>query len=168
MTTPFCGHLSGEYHLHTAAGGLDPVERGRIHQQQVKVKEETRKREDGHRKAAARACRIMNAHSRGCGSAYLSRKGFAERQSAISGTKETINGEVFPVGSVIVPLLDGAGNLVNVELIRNEDGLKHTLGGGRKAGVYHRIDGGALVAVVEGYATGLSVQQATGQQSIAR
>ncbi|HGE8239927.1 primase-helicase zinc-binding domain-containing protein [Aeromonas sp. 82P] len=146
-----------------AAGGLDPVERGRIHQQQqVKVKEETRKREDGHRKAAARACRIMNAHSRGCGSAYLSRKGFAEHQSAISGTKETINGEVFPVGSVIVPLLDGAGNLVNVELIRNEDGLKHTLGGGRKAGVYHRIDGGGLVAVVEGYATGLSVQQATG------
>ncbi|MCF5878014.1 primase-helicase zinc-binding domain-containing protein [Aeromonas veronii] len=146
-----------------AAGGLDPVERGRIHQQQQdKAKEETRKREDGHRKAAARACRIMNAHSRGCGSAYLSRKGFAEHQSAISGTKETINGEVFPVGSVIVPLLDGAGNLVNVELIRNEDGLKHTLGGGRKAGVYHRIDGGALVAVVEGYATGLSVQQATG------
>ncbi|MFQ1758572.1 primase-helicase zinc-binding domain-containing protein [Aeromonas veronii] len=146
-----------------AAGGLDPVERGRIHQQQqAKVKEETRKREDGHRKAAARACRIMNAHSRGCGSAYLSRKGFAEHQSAISGTKETINGEVFPVGSVIVPLLDGAGNLVNVELIRNEDGLKHTLGGGRKAGVYHRIDGGGLVAVVEGYATGLSVQQATG------
>ncbi|MBA2797135.1 toprim domain-containing protein [Aeromonas veronii] len=146
-----------------AAGGLDPVERGRIHQQQqVKVKEETRKREDGHRKAAARACRIMNAHSRGCGSAYLSRKGFAEHQSAISGTKETINGEVFPVGSVIVPLLDGAGNLVNVELIRNEDGLKHTLGGGRKAGVYHRIDGGGLVAVLEGYATGLSVQQATG------
>ncbi|MBL0558246.1 primase-helicase zinc-binding domain-containing protein [Aeromonas caviae] len=146
-----------------AAGGLDPVERGRIHQQQqAKVKEETRKREDGHRKAAARACRIMNAHSRGCGSAYLSRKGFAEHQSAISGTKETINGEVFPAGSVIVPLLDGAGNLVNVELIRNEDGLKHTLGGGRKAGVYHRIDGGGLVAVVEGYATGLSVQQATG------
>lgn len=146
-----------------AAGGLDPVERGRIHQQQqAKAKEETRKREDGHRKAAARACRIMNAHSRGCGSAYLSRKGLAEHQSAISGNKETINGEVFPVGSVIVPLLNGAGNLVNVELIRNEDGLKHTLGGGRKAGVYHRIDGGALVAVVEGYATGLSVQQATG------
>ena len=146
-----------------AAGGLDPAERERIHQQQqAKAKEETRKREDGHRNAAARACRIMNAHSRGCGSAYLSRKGFAEHQSAISGTKETINGEVFPVGSVIVPLLDGAGNLVNVELIRNEDGLKHTLGGGRKAGVYHRIDGGALVAVVEGYATGLSVEQATG------
>lgn len=146
-----------------AAGGLDPVERGRIHQQQqAKAKEETRKREDGHRKAAARACRIMNAHSRGCGSAYLSRKGLAEHQSAISGNKETINDEVFPVGSVIVPLLNGAGNLVNVELIRNEDGLKHTLGGGRKAGVYHRIDGGALVAVVEGYATGLSVQQATG------
>lgn len=146
-----------------AAGGLDPVERERIHQQQqAKAKEETRKREDGYRKATARACRIMKAHSRGCGGAYLSRKGFAEHQSAISGTKETINGEVFPVGSVIVPLLDGAGNLVNVELIRNEDGLKHTLGGGRKAGVYHRIDGGALVAVVEGYATGLSVQQATG------
>lgn len=146
-----------------AAGGLDPVERGRIHQQQqAKAKEETRKREDGHRKAAVRACRIMNAHSRACGSAYLSRKGLAEHQSAISGNKETINGEVFPVGSVIVPLLDGAGNLVNVELIRNEDGLKHTLGGGRKAGVYHRIDGGALVAVVEGYATGLSVRQATG------
>ena len=146
-----------------AAGGLDPVERGRIHQQQqAKAKEETRKREDGHRKAAVRACRIMNAHSRACGSAYLSRKGLAEHQSAISGNKETINGEVFPVGSVIVPLLDGAGNLVNVELIRNEDGLKHTLGGGRKAGVYHLIDGGALVAVVEGYATGLSVRQATG------
>ena len=145
-----------------AAGGLDPVERERIHQQQqAKAKEAARKREHGYKRAAKRACRIMNAHSLGC-SAYLSRKGFAEHQSAISGTKETINGEVFPVGSVIVPLLNGAGTLVNVELIRNEDGLKHTLGGGRKAGVYHRIDGGALVAVVEGYATGLSVEQATG------
>ncbi len=145
-----------------AAGGLDPVERELIHQQQqAKAKEVARKRERGYKRAAKRAYHIMNAHSLG-GSAYLSRKGFAGLQIAMSNSNETINSEEFPVGSVIVPLLDSAGALVNVELIRNEDGLKHTLGGGRKAGVYHRIDGGALVAVVEGYATGLSVQQATG------
>ena len=43
-----------------AAGGLDPVERERIHQQQqAKAKEAARKREHGYKRAAKRACRIM-------------------------------------------------------------------------------------------------------------
>ncbi len=53
------------------------------------------------------------------------------------------------------------GGLVNVQLI-NTDGDKRYLPSGQKAGAFHRIDGGELVAVVEGYASGLSVQAATG------
>ncbi len=51
------------------------------------------------------------------------------------------------------------GALVNVQLIR-ADGTKRYLAAGQKVGAYHRIGGGALVAVVEGYATGLSVHLA--------
>ncbi|WP_410489839.1 toprim domain-containing protein [Aeromonas hydrophila] len=53
------------------------------------------------------------------------------------------------------------GELVNVQLIR-DDGTKRYLAGGQKAAAFQRIEGGELVAVVEGYATGLSVHLASG------
>ncbi len=70
-------------------------------------------------------------------------------------------GENYPAGSLVIPLTNEAGELVNVQLIR-ADGTKRYLAGGQKAGAFHRIDGGGLVAVVEGYATGLSVHLAIG------
>jgi len=67
----------------------------------------------------------------------------------------------FPAGSLVVPLTDEKGELVNIQLI-DDRGSKSYLAGGRKAGAFHRIEGGELVAVVEGVATGLSVHLATG------
>ncbi|SUW45193.1 superfamily II helicase [Aeromonas salmonicida] len=69
--------------------------------------------------------------------------------------------ETFPARSLVVPLYSETGELVNVQLIRH-DGVRHYLAGGQKQAACHRIPGSALVAVCEGYATGLSVHLATG------
>ncbi len=94
-------------------------------------------------------------------SPYLTAKGLEWPQATINRTLIREGGENFPAGSLVIPLTNEAGELLNVQLIR-ADGTKRYLHGGQKAGAFHRIDGGELVAVVEGYATGLSVHQATG------
>ena len=144
-----------------SAGGLDPVELERIHQQQQARAEQERKRSEQQRqKAARRAADIMADTGQG-ESPYLERKGFGSHLSAVNRTLIREGGENFPAGSLVVALTDEGGALVNVQLIR-ADGSKRYLAGGQKAGAYHRIEGGALVAVVEGYATGLSVHLAIG------
>lgn len=144
-----------------SAGGVDPAERERIHQQQQAKADQDRKRSEQQRqKAARRAADIMADTGQG-ESPYLERKGFGSHLSAVNRTLIREGGENFPAGSLVVALTDEGGALVNVQLIR-ADGSKRYLAGGQKAGAYHRIEGGALVAVVEGYATGLSVHLAIG------
>ncbi|MGU5700399.1 DUF927 domain-containing protein [Aeromonas caviae] len=144
-----------------SAGGLDPAERERIQrQQQAKTEQERQRAEQQRQKAARRAADIMADTGQG-ESPYLERKGFGSHLSAVNRTLIREGGENFPAGSLVIPLTNEAGELLNVQLIR-ADGTKRYLHGGQKAGAFHRIDGGELVAVVEGYATGLSVHQATG------
>ena len=144
-----------------SAGGLDPAERERIQrQQQAKADQDRKRSEQQRQKAARRAADIMADTGQG-ESPYLERKGFGSHLSAVNRTLIREGGENFPAGSLVIPLTNEAGELLNVQLIR-ADGTKRYLHGGQKAGAFHRIEGGELVAVVEGYATGLSVHLASG------
>ncbi|MFM5179156.1 DUF927 domain-containing protein [Aeromonas veronii] len=140
-----------------SAGGLDATERERIHQQQ-----QTRAGQDELRrhKAARRAAAIMQ-DSEQAHAPYLARKNLGVCLCAVNRILIRDAGENFPPASLIVPLYNEANELVNVQLIR-EDGTKRYLAGGQKQQAFHRLNGGELMAVVEGYATGLSVHLATG------
>ncbi|MFB2832588.1 primase-helicase zinc-binding domain-containing protein, partial [Aeromonas jandaei] len=141
--------------------GMDPAERERLQQQQqAREAQECKQADIKRKKAARRAADIMQDCERGQ-SSYLVRKGLGWGKGAMNRTLILIAEESFPPGSTVVPLLNGAGDLVNVQLIR-DDGTKSYLAGGQKNEAYHRIDGETLVAVVEGYATGLSVHLTTG------
>lgn len=144
-----------------SAGGLDPAERDRIHQQQqAKAEREHKQAEQQRRKAASRAAAILHDCEQGK-APYLERKGFGAHLGVVNRTLIREGGENFPAGSLVIPLTNEAGEPVNVQLI-GHDGSKRYLAGGQKAGAFHLIEGGELVAVVEGYATGLSVHLASG------
>lgn len=144
-----------------SAGGLDTAGRERIHQQQqTRAGQERQQVELRRHKAARRAAAIMQ-DSEQAHAPYLARKSLGVCLCAVNRILIREAGENFPPASLIVPLYNEAAELVNVQLIR-DDGTKRYLAGGQKAEAYHRIDGGELVAVTEGYATGLSVNLATG------
>ncbi|MFB2831900.1 primase-helicase zinc-binding domain-containing protein, partial [Aeromonas jandaei] len=141
--------------------GMDPAERERLHQQQqARAEKECKQDEMRRKKAARRANDVLQDCERGQ-SSYLVRKGLGWGKGAMNRTMIVVAEERFPPGSTVVPLTNEAGDLVNVQLIR-DDGFKSYLAGGQKNEAYHRIDGETLVAVVEGYATGLSVHLTTG------
>ncbi|MCS0541175.1 DUF927 domain-containing protein [Aeromonas veronii] len=140
-----------------SAGGLDATERERIHQQQqTRAGQEELRRHKAARRAAAIMQDSEQAHA-----PYLARKNLGVCLCAVNRILIRDAGENFPPASLIVPLYNEANELVNVQLIR-EDGTKRYLAGGQKQQAFHRLNGGKLVAVVEGYATGLSVHLATG------
>ena len=142
-------------------GGLDQEERARIVQQQQARASEQRKRDEQERqRAAIRAADIVGDTHQGV-SPYLERKGLGSFLRDVLRVPLCVADTDFPTGSLVVPLVDESGELVNVQLI-GVDGAKRYLPGGQKAGAYHRIEGGPQVAVVEGVATGLSVHLATG------
>ncbi|WP_323901732.1 DUF927 domain-containing protein [Aeromonas caviae] len=144
-----------------SAGGLDPAERERIHQQQqARAEADAKQAEQLRQKAARRAAAIAGDVAQGV-SPYLTAKGLEWPQATINRTLIREGGENYPAGSLVITLTNEAGELVNVQLIR-ADGTKRYLAGGQKTGAFHFIEGGALVAICEGYATGLSVHQATG------
>jgi len=64
-------------------------------------------------------------------------------------------------GDLLVPMVDSAGKLWNVQRI-DADGRKRFVMGGRKKGTFHRIDGTAPAWIAEGYATAATVHAATG------
>lgn len=144
-----------------SAGGLDPAERERIHQQQqARAEADAKQAEQLRQKAARRAAAIMRSCEPGQ-APYLVHKRLRWPCGALNRQVIAVGEMTFPAGSLVVPLIDEAGELVNVQLIDDRGG-KSYLAGGRKAGAFHRIEGGELVAVVEGYATGLSVHLASG------
>lgn len=142
-------------------GGLSPTERGRLRlQQQARVEERQRQEQQQHQKAADEAARLM----RDCEitqSPYLKAKGLGSYPCTISRSLKHAGGKTFPPGSTVVPLTIENGSLVNVQLIR-KDGTKRYLPGGQTQGAFHRIDGSEFITIAEGFATGLSVHQATG------
>lgn len=112
-----------------------------------------------HEAAAAQAVALWEGASQEGRSAYLERKGvggFGVRYGAD--------------GWLLVPLVDGAGRLWNVQRIApsapaNGGPSKLFLKGGRKSGLWHvlgHLPGAAVVLVAEGYATAASLHQATG------
>ncbi|QTL95330.1 DUF927 domain-containing protein [Aeromonas jandaei] len=152
MVAPLVG-LSG--------AGMDPAERERLQQSQQARAEQERKQGDLMRKKAARRAAAIVQDCQTGQSPYLVRKGITWPKGLMTSTVIAIGKESFPHGSTVVTLTDEGDYLVNVQLIRH-DGFKSYLPGGQKQGAYHRIDGGELIAVVEGYATGLSVHLVTG------
>ena len=112
-----------------------------------------------HEAAAAQAVALWGGASHEGRNAYLERKGvggFGVRYGAD--------------GWLLVPLVDGAGRLWNVQRIApsapaNGGPSKLFLKGGRKSGLWHvlgHLPGAAVVLVAEGYATAASLHQATG------
>ncbi|WP_421306672.1 DUF927 domain-containing protein [Aeromonas veronii] len=141
--------------------GLDPAAREQIHQQQQARAEQEHKQAEQQRRKAARRATSISADSKQGGSPYLERKALSGWPMPLTQRVIAVGELTYQPGSLVVTLWDEAGALVNVQLI-NTEGEKRYLPGGQKAGAFHRIDGGELVAVVEGYASGLSVQAATG------
>ncbi|WP_421225127.1 DUF927 domain-containing protein [Aeromonas enteropelogenes] len=141
--------------------GLDPAAREQIHQQQQARAEQEHKQVEQQRRKAARRATSISADIKQGVSPYLERKALSGWPMPLTQRVIAVGELTYQPGSLVVPLWDEAGELVNVQLI-NTEGDKRYLPGGQKAGAFHRIDGGELVAVVEGYASGLSVQVATG------
>ncbi|HBT3066404.1 TPA: DNA primase [Klebsiella aerogenes] len=116
--------------------------------------------------AAALAVRLMEKTRTASGNAYLTRKGFPDRECPVLSVMHKTGGLTFRAGDVVVPLYDDTGALVNLQLI-NSEGLKRTLKGGAVKGACHTIEGkkqaGKRLWIAEGYATALTVHHLTGE-----
>ena len=81
-----------------SAGGLDPVERERIHQQQqANIERERKQAEQQRQKAARRAAAIVGDVARGV-SPYLTAKGLEWPQATINRTLIREGGENYQIG----------------------------------------------------------------------
>ncbi|HDF7713429.1 primase-like DNA-binding domain-containing protein [Enterobacter hormaechei subsp. steigerwaltii] len=116
--------------------------------------------------AAALAVRLMENTRPASGNAYLTRKGFPDRECPVLTSMHKTGGVTFRAGDVVVPLYDDTDALVNLQLI-SSDGLKRTLKGGAVKGACHTIEGkkqaGKRLWIAEGYATALTVHHLTGE-----
>ncbi|EMK4050013.1 DNA primase, partial [Salmonella enterica subsp. enterica serovar Newport] len=72
--------------------------------------------------AAALAVRLMEKTRPATGNAYLTRKGFPDRECLTLTVMHKTGGVTFRAGDVVVPLYEDTGTLVNLQLI-NADGL---------------------------------------------
>ncbi|BAN98310.1 hypothetical protein E05_35440 [Plautia stali symbiont] len=108
--------------------------------------------------AATLAQQLVNAAQEISGNAYLSRRGWPEQRSLTLAK---------PQSDLIVLLQDMAGALVNVQLI-NAEGVKRTLKGGQVKGACHVLSSAGNNAkriwLAEGFATGLTVHNLTGDE----
>ncbi|MDW2744217.1 primase-helicase zinc-binding domain-containing protein [Atlantibacter subterraneus] len=116
--------------------------------------------------AAALAVRLMEKTRTATGNAYLTRKGFPAHACLTLTATHNTGGVTFSAGDVVVPLHDGSGALVNLQLI-NAGGDKRTLKGGAVKGGCHTLEGkkqaGKRLWIAEGYATALTVHHLTGE-----
>lgn len=122
---------------------------------------------EADRKAAVSlAVRLMEKTRTASGNAYLTRKGFPDRECPVLSVMHKTGGVTFRAGDVVVPLYDDTGALINLQLI-SSDGLKRTLKGGAVKGACHTIEGkkqaGKRLWIAEGYATALTVHHLTGE-----
>ena len=120
--------------------------------------EQERQREQAKHKAAAElAHNILSQCQPSKGHPYLVGKRLSESEALI--LQSPVAGKV--QGLLVVPLYNAAGELTTCQTI-DDTGHKYLLAGGRKTGSFHRIAGSNVLAICEGYATGLSVHLATG------
>ncbi|HHV7343521.1 primase-like DNA-binding domain-containing protein [Enterobacter kobei] len=119
--------------------------------------------------AAALAVRLIEKTRPASGNAYLTRKGFPDRECPVLSATHKTGGVTFRAGDVVVPLYDDTGALINLQLI-SSDGLKRTLKGGQVKGACHVIEGkkqaGKRLWIAEGYATALTVHHLTAETVI--
>lgn len=107
-----------------------------------------------HQRASATAVALWQAASPATTHEYLSRKGVKA------------HGVKFDGHSLVIPMRDAAGTLHSLQTIA-PDGNKPFMPGGRVKGCYHAIGKpsgpDARLVVCEGYATGASIHEATGE-----
>ncbi len=116
--------------------------------------------------AVKQAQQLVSTAQQATGNAYLSRKGWPQ-QSCLTLTKpQKVALTPYRAGDLLVPVHDTGGQLVNVQLI-NAAGEKRTLKGGQVKGACHVLSTGksaARIWLTEGYATGLTVHNLTGDE----
>lgn len=72
---------------------------------------------------------------------------------------------VVTAGDLLIPVTNVAGKIINLQRITST-GQKRFLIGGQKKGGFFRIPGEGMAFLVEGYATGATVHEATGKATI--
>jgi len=116
--------------------------------------------------AMKQARQLVSTAQQATGNAYLSRKGWPEQSCLTLAKPQKVALTAYRAGDLLVPLHDTAGQLVNVQLI-NAAGEKRTLKGGQVKGACHILSTGkpaARIWLTEGYATGLTVHNLTGDE----
>ncbi|WP_455915831.1 phage/plasmid primase, P4 family [Pantoea agglomerans] len=124
--------------------------------------------DDGAARAAAvtLAQQLVSAAKDVTGSAYLCRKGWPQHSALTLAKPQRVATISYRPGDVVVPLHDMSGELVNVQLI-SAAGEKRTLKGGQVKGACHVLSSGKpakRIWLAEGYATGLTVHNLTGDE----
>ncbi|RDL12645.1 primase-helicase zinc-binding domain-containing protein, partial [Serratia fonticola] len=115
--------------------------------------------------AAEQARQLLAAAVPQAGNAYLIRKGWPDVDTlTLQGKPLRVGGITYQPGDLLLPLTNTAGEVVNVQLI-NAAGDKRTLAGGQVKDACHSLAGPdhAVIWLTEGYATGLTVHQLTGE-----
>ncbi|MFC0226113.1 primase-helicase zinc-binding domain-containing protein [Serratia aquatilis] len=116
-------------------------------------------------KAAEQAHHLLAAAVTKTGNAYLVRKGWPDVNTlTLQGNPLRVGGITYQPGDLLLPLTNATGEVVNVQLI-NAAGDKRTLAGGQVKDACHYLAGpdNAVIWLTEGYATGLTVHQLTGE-----
>ena len=116
--------------------------------------------------AVKQAQLLVSTAQQTSGNAYLSRKGWPEQSCLTLSKPQKVALTAYHAGDVVVPLHDMGGQLVNAQLI-NAAGEKRTLKGGQVKGACHIVSNGkpaARIWLTEGYATGLTVHNLTGDE----
>jgi len=116
--------------------------------------------------AAELAQQLVSTANEAAGNAYLSRKGLPEQACLTLSKAHKVALTTYRTGDVVVPLHDMSGQLVNVQLI-NASGEKRTLKGGQVKGACHVLSSAKpakRIWLAEGYATGLTVHNLTGDE----
>lgn len=105
--------------------------------------------------AAAERARSILTHAR-----KVASTAYTERKLLPSGCYLTNS-----AGATLIRIQDETGQTVNIQRIA-PDGAKKFLPGGRVSGCFHVLNGKAPAILCEGYATGVTIQAATGREVI--
>ncbi len=120
--------------------------------------EHERQNEQARHRIAAELAQDILIHCKPAkGHPYLVGKGLSECEALILQSPVADKAQ----GLLVVPLYNAAGELTTCQTM-DDRGNKYLLAGGRKAGSFYCIAGSEVLAICEGYATGLSVHLATG------
>ncbi|CAI2518764.1 primase-helicase zinc-binding domain-containing protein [Serratia liquefaciens] len=115
--------------------------------------------------AQQQARKLLASARQQAGNPYLTAKGWPDTDTlTLQGPPLRVGGITYQPGDLLLPLTDSAGEVVNVQLI-NAAGDKRTLAGGQVKDAWHFLPGqdNAIIWLTEGYVTGLTVHQLTGE-----